>query len=77
MSFIIYAMSREKEMFDRFAKEIAFEILKKEKDPEYQMILDRRSVVAKLSSIMGEGYGETATKFDKKINSYLATLRRR
>lgn len=69
-------MPREKEMFDRFAKEIASEILKKEQDPEYQMILDRRSVIAKLSSIMGEGYAETASKFDKKINSYMKTLKR-
>jgi hypothetical protein len=69
-------MSREKEMFDRFAKEIASDIIKKEEDPDYNMILDRRSVVAKLSSLMGEGYAETASKFDNKINSYLKTLRR-
>jgi hypothetical protein len=32
-------MSREKEMFDRFAKEVASEIIAKENDPEYVMDL--------------------------------------
>lgn len=70
-------MSREKEMFDRFAKEIASEVLRKEEDPDYQMMLDRRSVISKLSSIMGEDYATTASKFDRKINEYVKILRNR
>jgi len=70
-------MSREKEIFERFAREIAQEILEKEKNPDYQIILDRRSVIDKLSSIMGKGYSETASEFDKKVNAYLKKLRNR
>jgi ABC-type enterochelin transport system substrate-binding protein len=70
-------MSREKEMFDRFAKEVASEIIAKENDPEYVMVLDRRSVIDKLSTIMGKNYPDTASLFDQKVNSYIKTLKNR
>jgi len=70
-------MSREKEIFERFAKEIAQEIIQKERNPDYDIILDRRSIIDKLSSIMGLDYPETASKFDKRINEHLKKLRNR
>mgnify|MGYP001553094214 CR=1 FL=1 len=69
-------MSREKEIFERFAIEIAQEIIKKEENPDYEIILDRKSVIGKLSSIMGQEYPETASQFDKRINDHLKRLRR-
>ncbi len=69
-------MPREKEIFERFAIEIAQEIIKKEENPDYEIILDRKSVVGKLSSIMGAEYSETASQFDKRINDHLKRLRR-
>lgn len=70
-------MSREKEMFDRFAKEIASEIIAKENDPDYVMVLDRRSIIDKLSTIMGKNYPDTASSFDQKVDLYIKTLKRR
>lgn len=69
-------MSREKEIFERFAIEIAQEIIKKEENPDYEIILDRKSVIGKLSFIMGQEYPETASQFDKRINDHLKRLRR-
>lgn len=69
-------MSREKEMFDMFAKEIASEIISKEKDSDYSMVLDRSDVVRKLSTIIGKSYSETSSSFDQKVNSYLKILKR-
>lgn len=67
-------MSREKEIFNKLAKEIASEIVAKEKDPEYNMVLDKVSVIDKLSTITGRSYNETSSDFDQKVNFYIRTL---
>lgn len=67
-------MSREKEIFNKLAKEIASEIVAKEKDPEYNMVLDKVSVIDKLSTITGRSYNEISSDFDQKVNFYIRTL---
>lgn len=70
-------MSREKEIFDKFAMEVASEILAKERDPFYELVLDKVSIIKKLSSITGKEYTETSEIFEKKVTSYVNSLRLR
>lgn len=68
-------MSREKEMLDRWAKEFASDILKKEEDPSYESVLDRTLIVRKLSTILEMSYTETSSVLDKKINEFKIKLK--
>jgi hypothetical protein len=70
-------MSRQKEMFEKFAIEVAQEIFEKGENPEYVSTLDRRSIIEKLSVITGRGYMETSSQFDKRVNDHLRRIKNR
>ena len=69
-------MSRETEMLQRIAKEFASELENKQKDPSYEMILDRHECLRRLSTVLDLSYAETASIFDKSVNSYRSQFRR-
>lgn len=64
----------EKQILE-FGREIADEILKKEKDPSYTAILDRYSVTKSLSTIYDEDLRKTTEDLEDSIKRELRIRR--
>lgn len=61
---------------EELGKEIAEEVINKEKDPKWQIILDQNSVARSLSNIYDKGLKTTYDDLDTSVRKNLARMRR-
>lgn len=61
---------------EELGKEIAEEVINKEKDPKWQIILDQNSVARSLSNIYDKGLKTTYDDLDTAVRKNLARMRR-
>jgi hypothetical protein len=62
-------MEKEK-MIQRVAKELASEIVIKEKNPTYNPVLNRNECIKKLCTIYDEDFSSLSEKFDHYVEKY-------
>jgi hypothetical protein len=60
---------------EELGKEIAEEIIIKEKDPKWETILDENSVSRSLSSIYNKDIVKVSCDLDKEIRKFLSKIR--
>jgi len=61
---------------EELGKEIAEEVINKEKDPKWQIILDQNSVARSLSNIYDKGLKTTYDDLDTAVRKNLARMRK-
>jgi len=61
---------------EELGKEIAEEVINKEKDPKWQIILDQNSVARSLSNIYDKGLKTIYDDLDTSVRKNLARMRR-
>ena len=66
--------SYEKQL-EEFGKEIADEVILKEKNYKYELFLDRYEIARSLSSIHSEDLRKTTEDLDKSIDKSLSIIR--
>ena len=60
---------------EELGKEIAEEIINKENDPKWEIILDQNSVARSLSNIYDKGLRTTSEDLDKSVRKNLFRMR--
>jgi len=68
-------MKAYEKKIEELGKEIADEILHKEKDPKWEIILDQNKVARSLSTIYDKGLRTTSEDLDKSIRKNLLRMR--
>jgi U3 small nucleolar ribonucleoprotein component len=68
-------MSTYEKKIEELGKEIAEEIIIKEKDPKWETILDENSVSRSLSNIYSKDIVKVSSDLDKEIRKSLSRIR--
>lgn len=69
-------MKSYEKKIEELGKEIADEIINKEKDPKWEIILDQNKVARSLSNIYDKGLKRTYEDLDKSVRKNLAKMKR-
>lgn len=68
-------MKSYEKKIEELGKEIAEEIINKEKDPKWEIILEQNSVARSLSNIYDKGLKKTSDDLDSSVRKNLARMR--
>jgi len=68
-------MKSYEKQIEEFGKEIADEVITKEKNYKYEIFLDRYEIARSLSSIHSEDLRKTTEDLDKSIDKSLSRIR--
>lgn len=68
-------MKSYEKKIEELGKEIAEEIINKEKDPKWEIILEQNSVARSLSNIYDRGLKRTSDDLDTAVRKSLARMR--
>lgn len=69
-------MKTYEKKIEELGKEIAEEIINKEKDPKWEIILEQNSVARSLASIYDKGLKRTMEDLDSSVRKNLSRMRR-
>jgi hypothetical protein len=69
-------MKTYEKKIEELGKEIADEIINKEKDPKWEIILDQNKVARSLSNIYDKGLKKTYEDLDNSVRKNLVRMRR-
>ncbi len=69
-------MKTYEKKIEEMGREIAEEIINKEKDPKWEIILEQNSVARSLSNIYDKGLKRTFDDLDSSVRKNLAKIRR-